>query len=95
MKIYWKNLIWNYTGRYWCKLKFRGKSKSWKNYYCTKLIWNSKQKIELERKLRNHIIDFQNQHWKDLKRLNHQIWNDPLIHIPLEKRKNDRKDDKS
>ena len=24
-----------------------------------------------------------------------QIWNDPLIHIPLKKRKNDRKRDKT
>jgi hypothetical protein len=55
MKIYWKNLIWNYTVRYWFKLKLRGKSKSWKNYYCTKLVWNSKQKAELEKKIREEL----------------------------------------
>ncbi len=49
MRIYWKNLIWNYTIRYWWKLKFLFRSRPFKNFYCSKLVWNSKQKARLEK----------------------------------------------
>jgi len=55
MKIYWKNLIWNHTGRYWWKLKFIRKSKPWKKFYCSKLVWNSRQKAKLEKKIEEEL----------------------------------------
>ncbi len=55
MKIYWRNLIWNYTGRYLRLYRYykSGLNKSkWKTfYYPHKIFWNSKQEAKLHRKL--------------------------------------------
>lgn len=79
MKIYWKNLIFNYTGRYWYLFKYykHGLHKSkWKGfYYPGKKFWNSRQEVELEKKLKEEMLKME---W--------QIWNDPLIHIPIIRR---------
>lgn len=75
MKIYWKNLIWNYTGRYWWKLKCFCKNLPYKNFWCCKRVWNSKQKAELEKKLKEEMLKIE---WL--------IRTDPLIHIPIKKK---------
>lgn len=53
MKIYWSNLLWNCTIRYWYVFKYyldKHHLSKWPNYYNpSKLYWNSKQKEELDR----------------------------------------------
>jgi len=52
-KYSWKNLIWNYTTRLWYCWKFR-KSR-WHDFYCSKRIWNSKQKAHIYQQLQKEL----------------------------------------
>lgn len=44
-RIYWKNLIYNYTIRYWYKFIYC--KPGWKHYYCDKRIWDLKKLVEI------------------------------------------------
>jgi hypothetical protein len=65
MKIYWKNLLWNYTVRLWYCWKYRN-SKFW-NYYCSERYVTERQRQELLQ----HIV----------KRLTAALSNIPYIKI--------------
>lgn len=44
MKLYWKNIIWNHTVRYYLMWKYR--NSEWKEFYTVKLVQTQKEMDE-------------------------------------------------
>lgn len=59
-KIYWRNLLWNHTIRFWYLWKY--KHSPWKGFFCTSRYWSFKTKQNITNAMGKAMDKFIQEH---------------------------------